>query len=49
MAAKLPKQLETVVGWAKSNTLAFVFCAIIVAVPVGAYFAAGVMGEGVRK
>lgn len=49
MAAKLPKQLETVVGWAKSNSLAFVFCAIIVAVPVGAYFAAGVMGEGVRK
>jgi len=49
MAAKLPKQLETVVGWAKSNTLAFVFCAIIVAVPVGAYFAAGMMGEGVRK
>lgn len=49
MAAKLPKQLETVVGWAKSNTLAVVFCGIIVAVPVGAYFAAGMMGEGVRK
>ena len=49
MAAKLPKQLETVVGWAKSNTLAVVFCGIIVAVPVGAYFAADMMGQGVRS
>jgi hypothetical protein len=49
MARKLPKQLESVLGWAKQNTLAVVFCAITVGVPVGAYFAADMMGEGVRQ
>lgn len=49
MAKKLPKQLETVLFWAKNNTLAVVFTGIVVLVPVGAYFAADLMGEGVRK
>ncbi len=49
MAAKLPKQLESVVSWAKYNTLAVVFSAMVVLVPVGGYFAADLMGEGVRK
>ena len=49
MAKQLPKQLEVVVSWAKNNTLAVVFTAIVILVPVGGYFAADMMGEGVRK
>jgi hypothetical protein len=49
MAAQLPKQLQTVVGFAKGNTLAVVFSALVVVVPVGAYFAADMMGSGVRE
>lgn len=49
MAKQLPKQLEVVVSWAKNNTLAVVFTAIVILVPVGGYFAAEMMGEGVRK
>lgn len=49
MAKQLPKQLETVLSWAKNNTLAVVFTGIVILVPVGAYFAADMMGEGVRK
>ena len=49
MAGKLPKQVEVALSWAKSNTLVVVFGVIAVAVPVGCYFAAGMMGEGVRK
>jgi hypothetical protein len=49
MAVQIPKQLETVVSWAKNNTLAVVFTSIAVIVPVGCYFAADMMAEGVRK
>jgi len=49
MAVQIPKQLETVVSWAKNNTLAVVFTSIAVVVPVGCYFAADMMAEGVRK
>ena len=49
MAKQLPKQLEVAVSWAKNNTLAVVFTAIVILVPVGGYFAADMMGEGVRK
>ena len=49
MAKKLPKQLEVVVSWAKNNTLAVVFTGLVILVPVGGYFAADMMGEGVRK
>lgn len=49
MSKKLPKQLEVAVSWAKSNTLAVVFTALVILVPVGGYFAADMMGEGVRK
>ncbi len=49
MAAQLPKQLQTIVGFAKGNTLVVVFSALVVIVPVGAYFAADLMGSGVRQ
>lgn len=49
MAKQLPKQLEVVVSWAKNNTLAVVFTGIVILVPVGGFFAADMMGEGVRK
>jgi len=49
MAKQLPKQLEVVVSFAKNNTLAVVFTALVVIVPLGGYFAADMMGEGVRK
>lgn len=48
MAVQVPKQLESVVGWAKSNTLAVVFMAMVVVVPVAAYFVAGMFGSGVK-
>ena len=49
MAKQLPKQVEVILGWAKNNTLAVVFTGLVILVPVGAYFAADMMGEGVRK
>ena len=49
MAVKIPKQLETIGAWAKANSLAFAFSAIVILVPIGGYFAADMMGEGVRK
>jgi len=49
MAGKLPKQVEVALSWAKSNTLVVVFGVIAIGVPVGCYFASGMMGEGVRK
>ena len=49
MAVKIPKQLETIGAWAKAHSLAFAFSAIVILVPIGGYFAADMMGEGVRK
>ena len=49
MAGKVPKQLEVAIAWAKSNTLVVIFGVIAVGVPVGCFFAADMMGEGVRK
>ncbi|MFM7260596.1 MAG: hypothetical protein ACKO3W_08330 [bacterium] len=48
MAKQLPKQVQVTVNWMKSNTLIVVFAAIIVVVPVGAFFAADAFGSGVR-
>lgn len=48
MAVQVPKQVETVVAWAKANVLVVVFSAIVVLVPAGAYFASGIFGEGVK-
>lgn len=48
MAKQLPKQLQNSVNWMKSNTLIVVFSAIIVVVPVGAYFAADAFSSGAR-
>lgn len=49
MAITVPKQFDSVVKWAKANTVTVVFCALVVLVPVGAFFAADAMGAGVRK
>lgn len=49
MAVQVPKQVESVVAWAKSNVLAVVFCAIVVVVPVGAYVASGMFGSNVKQ
>ncbi|MFZ9880764.1 MAG: hypothetical protein ACO3QC_05120 [Phycisphaerales bacterium] len=48
MAVQVPKQLESVVGWAKSNVLAVVFIGMVVIVPVAAYFIADMFGSGVK-
>lgn len=41
MAKQLPPQVQSALLWIKANVLVVVFCAIVVLVPVGAYFAAG--------
>ncbi|MFM7134327.1 MAG: hypothetical protein ACKO0W_08425 [Planctomycetota bacterium] len=49
MAVQVPKQVESVVAWAKSNVLAVVFGAIVVLVPAGAYVASGMFGSTVKQ
>jgi hypothetical protein len=49
MAKQLPKQVQVSVDWMKANTLIVVFAAIVVVVPVGAYFAADAFGSNVRS
>ncbi len=49
MAKQLPKQVQATVAWIKSNTLVVTYAAIIVAVPVGACFAADWFGSSVRS
>lgn len=49
MAKQLPKQVQVAVDWAKSNSLIALFGAMVVAVPVGCYFAADWFGESVRN
>ncbi|MFM7052731.1 MAG: hypothetical protein ACKOYN_11480 [Planctomycetota bacterium] len=48
MAVQVPKQLESVVAWAKSNTVSVVFMALVVVVPVAAYFVSDMFGSGVK-
>lgn len=48
MAKQLPPQVQSALLWAKANVLVVVFCAIVVLVPVGAYFGADAFGSGVR-
>lgn len=49
MAKQLPKQVENALVWVKGNTLVVVFCAVAVAVPVGAFLAQGAFGSSVQK
>lgn len=49
MAKQLPKQVESALLWVKGNTMIVTFCAVAVLVPAGAFFAQGIMGEGVQK
>ena len=44
MAKQLPKQVLETVVWIKSNTLVVIYSAIIVSVPIGAFFAAKTVG-----
>jgi hypothetical protein len=48
MAKPLPPQLQQAILWTKGNMVTVAFCAIVVAVPVGAYFASSGFVEGVR-
>ena len=48
MAKQLPKQVLETVVWIKSNTLVVIYSAIIVSVPIGAFFAANWFGTGVQ-
>lgn len=48
MAKQLPKQLVDALAWMRSNAIAATFCALVVVVPLGAYFAADWFGSGVR-
>lgn len=48
MAKQLPPQVQSALLWVKANMLVVVFCAIVVLVPVGAYFGADAFGEKVR-
>jgi hypothetical protein len=48
MAKPLPPQLQQAILWTKGNMVTVAFCAIVVVVPVGAYFASSGFVEGVR-
>lgn len=48
MAKQLPPQVQSAILWVKANMLVVVFCALVVAVPVGAYFGADAFSSGVR-
>lgn len=48
MAKQLPPQVQSALLWVKANLLVVVFCAIVIIVPVGAYFGADAFSSGIR-
>lgn len=48
MAKQLPPQVQSALLWAKANTIVVVFCAIVIAVPAGAFYFAGQFRDSVR-
>ena len=49
MAKPLPPQVQQAILWTKGNMVTVAFCEIVVAVPVGAYFASKGFVDGVRS
>jgi hypothetical protein len=47
MAKQIPPQVQSALLWVKANLLVVVFCAIVVLVPVGAYFGADAFSSGI--
>ena len=48
MAKQLPPQVQAALLWVKGNVITVVFCAIVIVVPVGAYFGADAFRAGIE-
>jgi hypothetical protein len=48
MAKQLPPQVQAALLWVKGNVITVVFCAIVIVVPVGAYFGADAFRSGIE-